>query len=137
MSLFEAVQTKRAELRKDASQVTGFKILTLLVGEVETLTKGKEVEVAITDELVVGAIKKLIKSNTETIRLSGDNPRLATENATLQAFLPTEMSEDQLREALSASGATSMKDAMKHLGDHFAGRYDKGKASAIAKALLQ
>jgi uncharacterized protein YqeY len=137
MSLFEAVQSKRAELRRDAAQVTGFKILTLLVGELETQTKGREIEVSITDDLVIASIKKLIKSNTETIRLGGENPRLATENATLQAFLPQELNEDQLRKALVDSGASSMKDAMKYLAEHFAGQYDKGLASSVAKAVLQ
>lgn len=134
MSLFEAVQTRRAELRKDATQVTGFKILTLLVGELETLTKGKGLE--ITDEKVVAVIKKLIKSNDETIKLCDGDARLTAENQELQTFLPSEMSEDALRDALRLSGATSIGDAMKYLGQHFAGQYDKGTASRVAKELV-
>lgn len=134
MSLFEAVQTRRAELRKDATQVIGFKILTLLVGELETLTKGKGLE--ITDEKIVAVVKKLIKSNDETIKLCDGDARLTAENLELQSFLPSEMSEDALREALRLSGATNIGEAMKYLGQRYAGQYDKGTASRVAKDLV-
>lgn len=136
MSLFNEVQAQRLTLRKDPAQVAGFNILTLLVGELETVSKRDGSE--ITDEKIVAVAKKLIKSNEETLRLTAGAGavKLDAENAVLRALLPQELSEDQLLKILTDAKPGNIGEAMKHLNGHYAGQFDKGLASRVAKQFL-
>ncbi|MBD8614946.1 GatB/YqeY domain-containing protein [Pseudomonas sp. CFBP 13719] len=136
MSLFQEVQAQRQTLRKDPAQVAGFNILTLLVGELETASKRDGSQ--ITDEKVVSVAKKLIKSNEETLRLTSGAgaTKLDAENVVLRTLLPQELSEDQLLKILVDAKPGNIGEAMKHLNGQFAGQFDKGLASRVAKQFL-
>jgi len=136
MSLFNEVQSRRQVLRKDPAQVAGFNILTLLVGELETVSKRDGSE--ITDDKVVAVAKKLIKSNEETLRLKAGAgaEKLVAENDVLRTLLPQELSEDQLLKILADAKPANIGEAMKHLNGQYAGQFDKGLASRVAKQYL-
>ncbi|MBD8088592.1 GatB/YqeY domain-containing protein [Pseudomonas fluorescens] len=136
MSLFQEVQAQRQTLRKDPAQVAGFNILTLLVGELETASKRDGSQ--ITDEKVVSVAKKLIKSNEETLRLTSGAgaTKLDAENVVLRTLLPQELSEDQLLKILVDAKPGNIGEAMKLLNGQFAGQFDKGLASRVAKQFL-
>lgn len=134
MSLLQEIQVSRVYYRKEQSTVE-FNILTLLVGELETSSK-RDGSV-ITDEKVVTAIKKLIKSNNETMKLTGTSEKLELENKTLAQFLPEEMSKEEIEAALSKVGFSTIGEAMKFMVTNYKGKFDKALVSKIAGDLLK
>ena len=122
------VKKMRMNAKRNKDKVTA-SILTLVMGEYETKEKRGE-----TPDIVAIA-QKLIKSNTETMTTRPDD-KLVAENQVLTQLLPRQMSEDELREAITNSGATNIGMVMKYLGENHANTYDKKLASKIAKEVL-
>ena len=101
------------------------------------------------DALVTEVLQKMIKQRRESADMydSGNRPELAAteraEIATLETFLPQQLSEDEARTAIAAiiaeTGATSMKDmgrVMAEVKSRHATSIEPAKASALVKALL-
>ena len=139
MKLIDLIMHNRVIARANKERKVEFTILTLLVGELETSLKreGKAVTEA-TDEAVVAIIKKLIKSNNEVIGLYGEvgSAKFIQENKVLSNYLPKQMTEEELTMALQNTLFTSVGEAIKSLSESFPGKFDKAKASKIAKNLL-
>lgn len=124
-TLFEQIKNDRNDFRKAGLKAQAG-ILTVLVGEIDTKSKIKE----LTDADIVAIIKKLIASNEETIKLSGAvEVTLQLENAVLYNYLPQQLTEGQLREI--ATHWDNLGAFMKHLKEAYAGRYD-GKLAKVA-----
>ncbi len=100
-------------------------------------------------EEILALYQKMIKERQESAQIYADNarPELAaqelSEIAIIQAFLPAQIGEDEVKAAIAAAiaetGAASMKDMGKVVADlrtKFAGRMDFGKASGLVKAAL-
>jgi len=100
------------------------------------------------DELL-GLLQKMIKQRQESVELydKGGRAELAAQEreeiAIISAYLPKQMSEDEMKTAISAAiaeaGAAGMKDMGKVIGvlrAKFAGQMDFGKASGMVKAAL-
>jgi uncharacterized protein YqeY len=136
MTLLNKIITARNESRGVEANKIKYDILTLVLGEIETLAKrtGK----ATTDEAVVTIIKKLIKSNTTTISLVGaERGRLeALQNITMYEFIPEEYSEDEVYEFLSGVVFGSVGEAMGYMEREHKGKYDKRMASKVAKDII-
>jgi uncharacterized protein YqeY len=113
--------------------------------------KQREVDERITldDAQVLAAIEKMIKQRKESIVQfdQGGRADLAdkerSEIAQLQAYLPAQLSDAEVdaivRDAIAATGATSVKDMGKVMGivkAQAAGRADMGAVSARIKAAL-
>ncbi len=113
--------------------------------------KQREVDERITldDAQVLTAIEKMIKQRKESIVQfdQGGRADLAdkerSEIALLQAYLPAQLSDAEVdaivRDAIAATGATSVKDMGKVMGivkAKAAGRADMGAVSARIKAAL-
>ena len=85
-------------------------VLRLAIGEIQTAEA--RAARALKDEEVAAIVKKLVKSNEETLSMTGDAdpraPALKKEIEALQSLLPKGMSVDQLVEALAAQ-----RDAIK------------------------
>ena len=137
--LIQELKDRRASMRGDATKVVEYNILALVIGELETATLGKEHKVEITEEKVFAVIRKLIKSNNETLKIVA-NEKLVKENAYLETYLPSLMSEDQIREVIKFHHETipfaGMGEIMKLLNSTNPGQFDKGVASKIAKEFL-
>ena len=101
------------------------------------------------DDDVLGLLQKMIKQRHESVELydKGGRAELAAQEreeiAIIQAYLPKQMSEDEMKAAISAAiaetGAAGMKDMGKVIGvlrAKFAGQMDFGKASGMVKAAL-
>jgi uncharacterized protein YqeY len=101
------------------------------------------------DALVTEVMQKMIKQRRESAAMyeTGNRPELAAvetgEIATLERFLPQQMSEEEARAAISALiaelGAGSMKDmgrVMAEVKARHATSIEPAKASALVKALL-
>ncbi|HEX9773481.1 MAG TPA: GatB/YqeY domain-containing protein [Steroidobacteraceae bacterium] len=118
---------------------------------VQAAIKQREVDERITldDAQVVAVLEKMVKQRRESIAHFEQGGRVdladkeKTEIELLQAYLPEQLSATELdaliREAIVASGASSMKDMGKIMGAvkaKAAGRADMGAVSARIKALL-
>lgn len=103
----------------------------------------------LSDDEVISVIQKQIKSRNDSIELyrTGGREGLAEkeqrEIAIIQAYLPVQLSDDELenliKNAIRETGAVSRKDmgkVMSHLSSEIAGKADKGKVAQIAGKLL-
>ena len=141
MTLLERIQAdlKNAMLTNNSDVKA---ILRILIGELNQ--KGKEHS----DVDVVTAVKKLIESAKviiSTPEVAGGE-RLATavrEIAILEAYMPKQLSESDLRNSISSVATTNsytikdMGKVMSYLKENFAGQYDGKLASAIVKKILK
>ena len=102
-----------------------------------------------TDDEILQLLQKMIKQRNDSIEQFDKAGRvdLATlereEKAIIEAYLPQQMSADDVRAAAKAAvaavGATSVKDmgkVMTELKGKYAGRMDFSKANAVVKELL-
>ncbi|KNY23478.1 GatB/YqeY domain-containing protein [Methylobacterium sp. ARG-1] len=114
--------------------------------DIEARGLGKE---PASDEEILSLLQKMIKQRTESASVyeQGGRPELAAneraEIAIIEAFLPKQMDEAEMKVAVDAAiletGAAGQKDMGKviaALKGTFAGRMDFGKASGLVKAAL-
>ncbi|CAN5389155.1 GatB/YqeY domain-containing protein [soil metagenome] len=119
---------------------------TLKNSDIEARGQGKP---PLSDEDILGVLQKMIKQRQESIALydKGGRPELAAaereEIMVISAYLPKQMSDDEVKAAISAviseTGAAGMKDMGKviaALRAKYAGQMDFGKASGLVKAAL-
>ena len=103
----------------------------------------------LSDDDLLGVFQKMIKQRQESVELyeKGGRAELAAQErdeiAVIQAYLPKQMSDDDVRAAIAAvikeTGAASMKDMGKVIAvlrAKYAGQMDFGKASGLVKAAL-
>jgi uncharacterized protein len=101
------------------------------------------------DDAVLGLLQKMIKQRQESVELyeKGGRAELAQQEreeiAIIAAYLPKQMSEDEVRAAIAQTvqevGAAGLKDMGKVVGAlkaKHAGKMDFAKASALVKAAL-
>jgi uncharacterized protein YqeY len=103
----------------------------------------------LSDDDLLGVFQKMIKQRQESVELyeKGGRAELAAQErdeiAVITAYLPKQMSDDDVKAAIAAAiteaGAASMKDMGKVvavLKAKYAGQMDFGKASGLVKAAL-
>jgi uncharacterized protein YqeY len=135
---------KAAMRAKDAARLSAIRLLLAAM-------KQKEVDErqALTDTDVLGIIEKMVKQRRESIAQYEKAARQDLvdqekfEIDVLGAYLPQQMSEAEIAQAVAAAvgeaGATGVKDmgkVMALLTPRLAGRADMGKVSALVKAKL-
>jgi len=116
--------------------------------------KDKDIEArgagkTVSEDDILALLQKMIKSRQESLDIYEKNnrPDLADkergEIAVISSYLPQQLGEAEVAEAIKAAiaelGATSIKDMGKvvaALKAKYAGRMDFGKASAVVKAAL-
>ena len=107
MTLVDTIKNNVKDAMKSGDTVAR-DILRLALGEIQTAEARKAAPV--TEEEATAAVRKLIKSNEETMGLSTDDATKATlkkEIDILSALLPKQMSVDEILAALAA-----VKDAI-------------------------
>jgi uncharacterized protein YqeY len=94
----------------------------------------------LSDADLLALFQKMIKQRQESVELAAQERE---EIAIISAYLPKQMSDDEVKAAISAAiaetGAAGMKDMGKVIGvlrAKFAGQMDFGKASGMVKAAL-
>jgi uncharacterized protein YqeY len=118
---------------------------TLKNADIEARTTGKPLG----DAEVLAILQKMIKQRQESVELykKGGRDDLVKQEqeeiAIISAYLPQQMSEDEVKAAIEAAvaetGAAGMKDMGKVIGilrGKYAGQMDMAKASALVKAKL-
>ncbi len=139
---------KEAMKAKNERTVSTLRLVnsTLKNADIEARGQGKD---ALGDDAVLGVLQKMIKQRNESAELydKGGRPELAQQEreevAIISAYLPKQMSDDEVKaaiaEAVRETGAASVKDMGKVVGalkGKYAGKMDFSKASALVKAAL-
>jgi uncharacterized protein YqeY len=114
--------------------------------DIEARGQGKQ---PLSDEDILSLLQKMIKQRQESVELydKGGRAELAAQEreeiAVISAYLPKQMSEDEVKAAIATvikdTGAAGMKDMGKVIGalkSKYAGQMDFGKASGLVKAAL-
>lgn len=119
---------------------------TIKNADIEARGQGKP---PLTDGDVLSVLQKMIKQRQESVELydKGGRAELAAQEreeiAIISAYLPKQMSDDEVKAAVAAiiadTGAAGIKDMGKVIGAlkaKYAGQMDFGKASGVVKAAL-
>jgi len=123
------------------------KPLTLLLGTILADVKNRKIELRRdpSDDDVVDVLRKGIKRRRESVAMydSAGRAELAvrerTEAEVLERYLPPQVSDDELREAVKtaiAAGATTIGAVMGKVMPQFKGRAEGGAINAIAREEL-
>jgi uncharacterized protein YqeY len=142
MTLVATIKSDQLSSRKARDNVKTA-LLTTLLGELQTLAKNSGREEP-TDAQAVEVVKKFLKNNgvAQAAASSATNraykEELEIEQFILQAYLPKQLSEEELRALIKgfAAEGKDIGDAMKTLKTQYAGMYDGGLASKLMKAML-
>ena len=142
MSLLSQIRADALAARKAHSPDAG--VLTTLIGEVDTKTKGFSPARAMTDDEVVAVVAKFIKGADETIKAldPAKNPEAIAkaqgERTVLERYMPKQLSDAELEAFVRArvEAGDNMGGVMSALKAEHAGRYDGRRASQIVKDAL-
>ena len=135
---------KNAMRAHDAPRLSAIRMLLAAVKQREVDDKADP-----TDEMIHGVIGKLVKQRRDSVAqyLKGGRQDLADKESfeieVLSAYLPRQMTDDEIRkvvaEAVAAAGATDMSAMGRVMGivkGKTAGRADMGRVSALVRAAL-
>ena len=148
--LRDAINTavKEAMKAKEERKLSTLRMMnsTIKNADIDARGNGKP---PLSDDDLLGVFQKMIKQRQESVELyeKGGRAELAAQErdeiAVIQAYLPKQMSDGDVKAAIAAvikeTGAASMKDMGKVVGAlkaKYAGQMDFGKASGLVKAAL-
>ncbi|MBQ1191541.1 MAG: GatB/YqeY domain-containing protein [Bacteroidales bacterium] len=147
MTLEERINAdiKAAMLAKERKKLDALRAVKSAILLLKTNGSGD----AISEEAEIACLQKLVKQRKESAELYKQQNRMdlyedeAFQQAVIEAYLPEQMSEEEIRTELqkiiSETGASSVKDMGKVMGaaqKAFAGRADNKLVSSIVKELL-
>ena len=147
MSLKEQIldDMKTAMREKNASQLESIRMLRAAIQRVEV-----DEQTELDDVQVLAIVEKQVKQSKDAINQfkQGEREDLAAKEQihvdNLMAYLPEQLSDDEVMAAVTAAisetGAESMKDMGKVMGllkSQLQGKADMGKISGLIKAKLQ
>jgi uncharacterized protein YqeY len=139
---------KEAMKAKDERKLSTLRMVnsTIKNADIDARGQGKP---PLSDADLLGVLQKMIKQRQEAVELydKGGRAELAAQEreeiAVISAYLPKQMSDDDVKAAISAviaeTNAAGIKDMGKVIGalkTKYAGQMDFGKASGLVKAAL-
>jgi hypothetical protein len=140
---------KTAMLGKDKRTVSTVRLILAALKDRDIAARGRGVTEGISDDEILQMLQSMTKQRRESIELYEQGGRLdlaqqeADEITIIGRFLPTQLSADEIAEAVDATiaeiGAKGLKDmgrTMAALKEAFAGRMDFAAASAVVKQKL-
>ena len=139
---------KDAMRAKDERKLSTLRMVNSTIKNADIAARG-EGKPPLSDGDLLGVLQKMIKQRQESIELydKGGRAELAAQEreeiGVIQAYLPKQMSDDDVKVAISAAiaetGAAGIKDMGKvisALKAKYAGQMDFGKVSGLVKAAL-
>ena len=139
---------KDAMRAKDERKLSTLRMVNSTIKNADIEARGQS-KPPLSDGDLLSVLQKMIKQRQESVELyeKGGRAELAeqerAEIAIISAYLPQQMSEDDVKTAIAseitASGAAGIKDMGKviaALKAKYAGQMDFGKASGLVKAAL-
>lgn len=140
---------KEAMRSKDKPRLTVLRTAQAALKQIR-VDEGMERDAVIDDTRVIATIDKMIKQRKDAASQYKDADRQdlydqeVLEVGILSEFLPAQLSEDEIKDIISAAkeqtGATSMQDMGKLMGvikPQVVGKADMGQVSQLVKAALQ
>jgi len=140
---------KTAMKAKDAPSTSTLRLILAALKDRDIAARGKGNSDGINDEELLGLLQSMIKQRRESIVMYEKGGRMelaqqeAGEIAIIENFLPVQMTNEELTEAVSnviaETGATSIKEMGKVMGalkQQYAGQMDFSKAGAEVKNRL-
>ncbi len=139
---------KEAMKARDERKLSTLRMVnsTIKNSDIDARGQGKP---PLSDEDLLGVLQKMIKQRQESVELydKGGRAELAAQEreeiTVISAYLPKQLSEDDVKAAIAAvikdTGAAGIKDMGKVIGAlkaKYAGQMDFGKASALVKTAL-
>ena len=134
---------------KDQVALSTMRLIAAALKDRDIAARGNDIPDGISDEEILGMLQTMIKQRSESAKLyrDGDRPELAAseeaEIEIIKGFLPTQLSADEMHQAIATAiaetGAGSIKDmgqVMGFLKAHYAGQMDFSAASQEVKAAL-
>lgn len=139
---------KTAMLNKDTLTTGAVRMIIAGMKEKDVEARGKGLEKA-SDDILLSMMQTMIKQRNDSIKMFVDAGRLELadkenkEIAVIERFLPKQMNEEEMQNAIKTliaeTGASSMKDMGKIMGalkSKYSGQMDMGKANGLIKNLL-
>jgi uncharacterized protein len=139
---------KTAMKSQDPRRVSTLRMVNATLKNADIEARGRAAGPLSDDELLA-LLQKMIKQRQESVELydKGGRPELAAQEreeiAIIAAYLPKQMSEDEVKAAIAAivkeTGAASMKDmgrVMAALKERYTGKMDFAKAGGLVKGQL-
>lgn len=136
--------TKTAMKAKEKETLATLRLISAAIKDkdIAARTTGKELG----DTEIMALFQTMIKQRRESVKMykDGGRPELAekeeAEIVVIEKYLPQQLSEDEMKEAIAAAvaetGAESIKDMGKVMGvlkGKYVGQMDFGKAGALVK----
>jgi uncharacterized protein YqeY len=144
-----ADRLKRAMKARDARTVSAVRLILAALKDRDVAARGRGNVEGIAEAEILGLLQGMIKQRRESIVLyeEGGRPDLAQQErdeiAVIETFLPRQLEEAEIEEAVAATiaeaGASGIKDmgkVMASLRARYAGVIDFGRAGAIVRRLL-
>lgn len=140
---------KTAMLAKDSRTVSTVRLILAALKDRDIAARGRGVPDGINEDEITVMLQSMVKQRRESISLYEQGGRLelaqqeADEIAIIERFMPKQLSEAQVTEAvkavigdLGAGGLKDMGKVMAALKERYAGQMDFAKASAVVKGQL-
>jgi len=140
---------KTAMKAKNQRVISTLRLIMAAIKDRDIAARSKANDEGISDDEIMKVMQTMIRQRNDSIEMynKGNRPELAEQEAQeieiIRGFLPEQMTEEQMVAAVASVveelGAASLKDmgrTMSHLREHFAGRMDFAKASALLKVRL-
>ena len=141
-------QLKTSMKAGDAARTSTLRMILAKLKDADIAARPKGID-KVPDEEIIAMLRGMVKSRRESVDLyrQGNRPELAekeeTEIAVIESFLPSQMDEAAMQQAVAdavaETGATSIKDmgkVMAALKAKHAASLDMAKAGAAVKARL-
>ena len=134
---------------KDKQGVSTLRLIMAAIKDRDIAARSKRITDGISEDEILSLMQSMMKQRRESIEMyeKGGRVELAQQEKeeilAIETFMPAQLSANEvstfINEAISATGAESIKDmgkVMGHLKGKFAGRMDFGKAGAAIKDRL-
>ncbi len=140
---------KTAMRAKDSRTVSTVRLILAGLKDRDIAARGSGNQEGISESEIQRMLQSMVKQRRESIALylQGNRPELARQEeeeiAIIESFLPKQMSDNEIAEAVNAAiaetGAAGIKDMGKVMGvlrERHAGVIDMARAGAVVKRLL-
>ena len=144
-----SVSLKEAMKAKDATRLMTLRLINAAIKDRDIDARSEGTDMGVSDDDLLAILSKLVKQRQESARAYEEGGRLElaekerAEIVIVEEFLPRQLSEQEVEkaiaEAITASGANSIRDMGKVMGAasaKFAGRADGKAISALVRSNL-
>ena len=144
-----SVSLKEAMKAKDATRLMTLRLINAAIKDRDIDARSERTDAGVSDDDLLAILSKMVKQRQESARAYEEGGRLElaekerAEIVIVEEFLPRQLSEQEVEkaitEAITASGANSIRDMGKVMGvlkSKYTGQLDFGKVGGIVKAQL-